>query len=78
MPQNKISQPAVIIEPVKQENPVSGQSEAAELIEKDVQIYYECSNCAAEITEAENGYSQKMYGRSLCRTCQALAKNGEI
>lgn len=36
-----------------------------------------CKDCAAEITEAEKGYSKKHFKRPLCRNCQNAAKEGK-
>lgn len=33
-----------------------------------------CTNCAKIITSAENGYSLKMFKKSLCRDCQKINK----
>lgn len=34
---------------------------------------YTCQDCGVEITEAENGFSRRKYGRPLCRICQKNA-----
>ena len=35
-----------------------------------------CTDCPATITKAENEFSNKKYGRALCRKCQAAAEKG--
>ena len=35
-----------------------------------------CVDCPANITKAENEFSNKKYGRALCRKCQAKAEKG--
>lgn len=36
---------------------------------------YSCSACSKDISQAENNYSQKRFGRSLCMSCQDIVKN---
>ena len=36
-----------------------------------------CVDCGVAITSAEYGYSNKKYGRPLCRNCQGVARQGE-
>lgn len=38
----------------------------------------ECWHCANPITEAEAKFSEKAFGKRLCRNCQKLAKEGTI
>lgn len=54
------------------EDEFQGHSEAAG------EIIFECVNCQVHISQAEDEYSKRNFGRPLCRKCQALAKNGEI
>lgn len=37
---------------------------------------FHCADCGEIITEAENGYSKKMFKRPLCRACQKAEKDG--
>lgn len=72
MPQNEISEPEVVnVSPETEKT----NSEASEV---PVEVFLECANCGSQINEAEDGYSRRNYGRPLCRSCQALAKQGEI
>jgi hypothetical protein len=34
---------------------------------------HSCADCGAPVTDAENGYSSKKFGRPLCRKCQSAA-----
>lgn len=72
MPQNEFSEPEATSSPQNTENSISGQSEVP------VEIYLECANCGSQINDAEDAYSKRNFGRPLCRSCQALAKQGEI
>lgn len=72
MPQNEFSEPEAVIVPSETEQ---AKTEASEV---PIEVFYECANCASQITEAEDAYSRRNYGRPLCRQCQALAKQGEI
>lgn len=54
---------------VKSETIIEG-----EVITPEEKFY--CSDCSAEITEAENGYSKKHFKRPLCRICQKAEKGG--
>lgn len=54
----------------------TGHSDVSEYGE--IETVFECANCGATITQAEDGYSRRNYGKPLCRDCQTLAKNGEL
>ncbi len=41
-----------------------------------VEFKSKCSECKADITSAEKGYSEKKYQKALCRDCQAKQNGG--
>lgn len=78
---NTVYQPVEHVEEVPEEVPAQESVQEKQTISTEygeVEIYRECTNCRSEITEAEEGYSKRMYGRPLCRSCQTLAKAGEL
>lgn len=80
MPQNEFSEPVAITSASQTENANKSHSDVSEYgYEEELpEVVYECSNCGSYITQAEDGYSKRNYGRPLCRDCQTLAKNGEL
>lgn len=80
MPQNEFSEPVAITSASQTENANKSHSDVSEYgYEEELpEVIYECSNCGSYITQAEDGYSKRNYGRPLCRDCQTLAKNGEL
>lgn len=77
MPQNEFCEPETINYTPETEKTITSHSDVSDY-EKEVEVVYECSNCGSYITQAEDGYSKRNYGRPLCRDCQTLAKNGEL
>lgn len=73
MPQNEFSEEEVPVVASETENSTQSIPAASE-----IENYYECANCGTEISAAEDGFSRRNYGKPLCRSCQALAKNGEL
>lgn len=80
MPQNEFSEPVAITSASQTENANKSHSDVSEYgYEEELpEVVYECSNCGSYITQAEDDYSKRNYGRPLCRDCQTLAKNGEL
>lgn len=39
---------------------------------------FECTECANPMNKAQAEYSERLYGRQLCKECQELAKKGQI
>jgi len=38
--------------------------------DEGIKVEFECAGCGEPITEAEDGYSRKFWGKPLCRNCQ--------
>ena len=57
--------------------PEDGKADAAEKrqVKKSEKSFFPtCSKCGEELTDAENDYSIKFFGRPLCRVCQKSAQ----
>lgn len=78
MPKNEVYEPEMINVSSETEKPLKTQSDVSEYGYEEIETVFECANCGVPITQAEDGYSRRNYGRPLCRDCQAMAKNGEL
>lgn len=78
MAKNEVYEPEMINISSETEKPLKTQSDVSEYGYEEIETVFECSNCGSYITQAEDGYSKRNYGRPLCRDCQTLAKNGEL
>lgn len=78
MPQNEDFNVEVINSPSNNEKFNTEHSDVSEYGYEEIETVFECANCGATITQAEDGYSRRNYGKPLCRECQTLAKNGEL
>ena len=81
MPQNEFYEPEVINVSAETEKSNTGHSEMSEFWYEEhgyEEAEFSCANCGIQIDENVNNYSNKFYGRPLCRQCQKLATQGEI
>lgn len=78
MTKNEVYEPEMINVSSETEKPLKTQSDVSEYGYEEIETVFECANCGVPITQAEDGYSRRNYGKPLCRDCQAMAKNGEL